>query len=228
MTVGDRVIVSSGFGSRPGVLKFMGETAFAPGHWCGVELDEASGKNDGSVDGIRYFECAPKFGVFVPVAKVSLSPSSKKSRLSRAGSRESLVSNMTMNSIATTNTSRLRLSSAQVLKEDIWITRELNKKPIAPKPVIAQKSSYSMQDVIREKSNHIEQLMMERDLDREDAQLQALQFQKNIRRLQDLGHFKTSKSGHRNMLRMFDIGRPRWDYMGKAINFEKTVDVIYP
>lgn len=54
MTVGDRVIVSSGFGSRPGLLKYMGDTGFAPGTWCGIELDEASGKNDGSVDGIRW------------------------------------------------------------------------------------------------------------------------------------------------------------------------------
>lgn len=53
LTVGDRVIVSSGFGSRPGLLRYLGETQFAPGNWCGVELDEASGKNDGAVDGIR-------------------------------------------------------------------------------------------------------------------------------------------------------------------------------
>ncbi|XP_043864966.1 restin homolog isoform X9 [Drosophila mojavensis] len=111
LTVGDRVIVSSGFGSRPGILRYLGETQFAPGNWCGVELDEGSGKNDGSVDGIRYFECKPKFGVFVPIAKVSLSPSSKKSRLSRAGSRESLTSIGTMNSIATTNTSRIRMNA---------------------------------------------------------------------------------------------------------------------
>ncbi|XP_030564896.1 restin homolog isoform X10 [Drosophila novamexicana] len=111
LTVGDRVIVSSGFGSRPGILRYLGETQFAPGNWCGVELDEASGKNDGAVDGIRYFECKPKFGVFVPIAKVSLSPSTKKTRLSRAGSRESLTSIGTMNSIATTNTSRIRMNA---------------------------------------------------------------------------------------------------------------------
>ncbi|XP_065357160.1 restin homolog isoform X2 [Calliphora vicina] len=111
LTVGDRVIVSSGFGSRPGILRYLGETQFASGNWCGIELDEASGKNDGSVDGIRYFECKAKYGVFVPIAKVSLSPSSKKSRLSRTGSRESLTSIGTMNSIATTNTSRLRLNA---------------------------------------------------------------------------------------------------------------------
>jgi len=54
MAVGDRVIVSSGFGSRPGILRYLGETQFAPGNWCGVELDEPSGKNDGTVDDIRY------------------------------------------------------------------------------------------------------------------------------------------------------------------------------
>lgn len=54
MTVGDRVIVSSGLGSRAGILKYMGETKFAQGTWCGVQLDEPTGKNDGSVDGVRY------------------------------------------------------------------------------------------------------------------------------------------------------------------------------
>lgn len=54
MTVGDRIIVSSGFGSRPGILRYLGETQFASGNWCGVELDEPSGKNDGSVDGVRF------------------------------------------------------------------------------------------------------------------------------------------------------------------------------
>lgn len=53
MAIGDRVIVSSGMGSRPGILRFMGETKFAPGTWCGIQLDEPTGKNNGSVDGIR-------------------------------------------------------------------------------------------------------------------------------------------------------------------------------
>ncbi|XP_054084028.1 restin homolog isoform X4 [Zeugodacus cucurbitae] len=170
LTVGDRIIVSSGFGSRPGILRYLGETQFASGNWCGVELDEPSGKNDGSVDGIKYFECKPKYGVFVPIAKVSLSPSSKKSRLSRTGSRESLNSIGTINSIATTNTSRLRMNA--------------QRKPLSIKPIVATpKSQYSMQDLLHEKQKHIEQLMIERELDREDCQNQALQYQKNINEL---------------------------------------------
>lgn len=55
LTVGDRVIVSSGMGSRPGILQYIGETKFAAGNWCGVQLDDATGKNDGSVDGVKYF-----------------------------------------------------------------------------------------------------------------------------------------------------------------------------
>lgn len=54
LAVGDRVIVSSGLGSRPGILKYIGETKFATGNWCGVMLDDATGKNDGVVDGERY------------------------------------------------------------------------------------------------------------------------------------------------------------------------------
>ncbi|XP_034125411.1 restin homolog isoform X17 [Drosophila guanche] len=138
MAVGDRVIVSSGFGSRPGILRYLGETSFAPGNWCGVELDEASGKNDGAVDGIRYFECKPKYGVFVPIAKVSLSPSSKKTRLSRAGSRESLTSIGTMNSIATTNTSRMRMNAQRKSSTPV--------RPIVTTP----KSQFSMQQILIE------------------------------------------------------------------------------
>ncbi|XP_043070576.1 restin homolog isoform X9 [Drosophila grimshawi] len=168
LTVGDRVIVSSGFGSRPGILRYLGETQFAPGNWCGVELDEGSGKNDGAVDGIRYFECKPRFGVFVPIAKVSLSPSTKKTRLSRTGSRESLTSIGTMNSIATTNTSRIRMNAQRKSSTPL--------RSIVATP----KSQFSMQDLLREKQQHVEQLMVERELDREDSQNQALQLQKNI------------------------------------------------
>lgn len=64
--VGKRVHVK-GYGT--GQLAFLGPVKFADkstGDWCGVVLDEPNGKNDGSVQGIRYFDCKEKTGgVFV-------------------------------------------------------------------------------------------------------------------------------------------------------------------
>ena len=38
--------------------------------YVGVELDQPQGKNDGSVDGTRYFTCKPNHGLFTPSSKV--------------------------------------------------------------------------------------------------------------------------------------------------------------
>ena len=46
-------------------VRFIGSTHFAAGEWLGVELDDASGKNDGALQGQRYFDCEPKHGMFV-------------------------------------------------------------------------------------------------------------------------------------------------------------------
>ena len=61
LRIGDRVIVSSSQGSKTGVLRYYGTTEFAVGEWCGVELDDPIGKNDGSVNDKR---CASLFQIY--------------------------------------------------------------------------------------------------------------------------------------------------------------------
>ncbi|CAE8639131.1 unnamed protein product [Polarella glacialis] len=59
--VNQRVAVAG----RAGTVRFAGETQFAPGVWIGVELDEACGKNSGTVKDVEYFSCPPEHGIFV-------------------------------------------------------------------------------------------------------------------------------------------------------------------
>lgn len=49
-----------------------GYPEFKEGRFVGIKYDEPVGKNDGSVDGIRYFTCNPKYGAFVRPAAVTV------------------------------------------------------------------------------------------------------------------------------------------------------------
>ncbi|XP_046734684.1 kinesin-like protein KIF13A isoform X3 [Diprion similis] len=70
----DWVIIGESVLVRPysssGVIAYVGATEFASGNWIGVELDAPTGKNDGTVQGHRYFTCRPKYGIFVKVDKL--------------------------------------------------------------------------------------------------------------------------------------------------------------
>ncbi|OCH92962.1 dynactin [Obba rivulosa] len=55
-----------------GIVRFCGATSFAPGKWVGLELSEPNGKNDGVVQGVKYFTCKPNHGVFVRPSQVKI------------------------------------------------------------------------------------------------------------------------------------------------------------
>jgi len=48
-----------------GVVKFKGNVNFAEGVWVGIALKEPVGNHDGYLKQTRYFQCAPKHGLFV-------------------------------------------------------------------------------------------------------------------------------------------------------------------
>ncbi|XP_027130435.1 dynactin subunit 1 isoform X4 [Larimichthys crocea] len=60
-----------GKGQR-GTVAYIGNTLFASGKWVGVILDEAKGKNDGTVQGKRYFTCEENHGIFVRQSQIQL------------------------------------------------------------------------------------------------------------------------------------------------------------
>ncbi|XP_059611897.1 dynactin subunit 1 isoform X3 [Phlebotomus argentipes] len=63
LKVGQRVEVT-GKDVR-GQVAYVGMTSFATGKWIGVILDEAKGKNNGTIKGTTYFTCQENHGTFV-------------------------------------------------------------------------------------------------------------------------------------------------------------------
>lgn len=78
VAVGESVLI------RPynwsGVICFVGPTHFQSGLWVGVELDTPTGRNDGTVQGIQYFICKPRHGIFVRHDKLILDKRGKAMR----------------------------------------------------------------------------------------------------------------------------------------------------
>lgn len=59
--VGSKVFVSG----KLCTVHYIGSIAVAPGTFIGIELPDPSGKNDGSLEGERYFSVRPNHGLFV-------------------------------------------------------------------------------------------------------------------------------------------------------------------
>eukprot|EP00794_Sanderia_malayensis_P007010 gene7010-7795_t len=54
-----------------GVVKFIGPTKFSSGLWCGIELNKPEGRNNGTVKGVKYFDCKFNYGIFIQADRVT-------------------------------------------------------------------------------------------------------------------------------------------------------------
>nr|ADD37890.1 Tubulin-specific chaperone B [Lepeophtheirus salmonis] len=64
MNIGDRCEIKKD--EQRGEVKYIGKIPYmGEGYFVGIQVDEPCGKNNGSFKAVKYFECLPKYGIFV-------------------------------------------------------------------------------------------------------------------------------------------------------------------
>uniref|UniRef100_A0A8C7F2V0 Dynactin subunit 1 n=2 Tax=Oncorhynchus kisutch TaxID=8019 RepID=A0A8C7F2V0_ONCKI len=163
------VVEVIGKGQR-GTVAYVGATLFATGKWVGVILDEPKGKNDGTVQGKRYFQCDENCGIFVRQSQTPRVLATPASGLSSSLSREDV--------------SEGSLSSKGALGAPVVpLPSGTPTTPSAPPPATPSKEEESLRGQVKDLEEKLETLKMKRaedkvklkELEKYKIQLEQLQ-----------------------------------------------------
>lgn len=141
--IGSRVFLSD---NKIGIVRFIGMTQFASGIWYGIELNRPFGKNDGSIQGVRYFHCQEQHGIFVQFPRiVRVLPAHRRKAVSNISSEDALESDTSSDiSMNISGHSSLDLMSTRHLSNSITRTLERSNKTTTVRRSVALRRSVSV------------------------------------------------------------------------------------
>ncbi|CAG5929371.1 unnamed protein product [Menidia menidia] len=207
------IVEVTGKGQR-GTVAYIGATLFASGKWVGVILDEPKGKNDGTVQGKRYFTCEENHGIFVRQSQIQVvedgssatSPDTPESNLAKIlkqkeipetpkttkqASRESLSSSLSGDVSEVSLTSQQGALGAPVVPQPggspLVAAASVPLTPSKVEPVISKQEEESLRGQVKDLEEKLETLKMKRTEDK--AKLKELE--KHKIQLEQLQEWKT-------------------------------------
>eukprot|EP00468_Gymnochlora_sp_CCMP2014_P005877 CAMPEP_0167755528 /NCGR_PEP_ID=MMETSP0110_2-20121227/8879_1 /TAXON_ID=629695 /ORGANISM="Gymnochlora sp., Strain CCMP2014" /LENGTH=621 /DNA_ID=CAMNT_0007641535 /DNA_START=2330 /DNA_END=4195 /DNA_ORIENTATION=+ len=124
--IGDRVtLLKTGHHGR---VAYEGKVKFRPGVWVGVVLERPVGLNNGVVKGVRYFECKPRYGIFVQHTALRASPLKFNQRGGgvNADKNKSIKGNTTDKRSALASPKIKKTRSNSVQPQNVRITKPTN------------------------------------------------------------------------------------------------------
>uniref|UniRef100_A0A673HPC6 Dynactin subunit 1 n=1 Tax=Sinocyclocheilus rhinocerous TaxID=307959 RepID=A0A673HPC6_9TELE len=188
-----------GKGQR-GTVAYIGATLFASGKWVGVILDEPKGKNDGTVQGKRYFTCEENHGIFVRQSQVrighlcqllrktktitaSVCPQTGRPSVGGSGLSESVLAEN-----ESTASSQIALGAP--------VIPQPSGTPSAPPPATPSKEEESLRAQVKDLEEKLETLRMKRSEDK--AKLKEME--KHKIQLEQLQEWKSKMQEQQNEL----------------------------
>ncbi|XP_074479233.1 dynactin subunit 1-like isoform X8 [Sebastes fasciatus] len=191
------IVEVTGKGQR-GTVAYIGATLFASGKWVGVILDDAKGKNDGTVQGKRYFTCEENHGIFVRQSQLQVvedgssatSPDTPESttskiprqkdipetpRTTKQASRESLVSSLSGDVSEAGLSSHQGALAAPVMPQPggSAAAAAAPTTPSKVEPAVSKQEEESMRAQVKDLEEKLETLKMKRTEDK--AKLKELE-----------------------------------------------------
>ncbi|XP_055363103.1 dynactin subunit 1-like isoform X2 [Betta splendens] len=140
------IVEVTGKGQR-GTVAYIGATLFASGKWVGVILDEPKGKNDGTVQGKRYFTCEENHGIFVRQSQIQVvedgsaatSPDAPESGITRMSKQKDIPETP-----KTSKQTPVSIKKSSTRRSAKWSTPRLMPATSLPSLLVRPHSRYSL------------------------------------------------------------------------------------